>query len=323
MKILISGVTGQDGYYLSKLMLEEGHEVSGIVRRNSQKTYGALEYNRDLMSKIRFFYGDVTDKCSLDIIFREIRPDMVFHLAAQSFVQESWSNPEVTYDVNIKGTLNMLNSFKEYTPDGKFYNACSSEVYGKVADDFQNEESRMWPRSPYGISKLAAYWTCINYRESYGLFVCNGILFNHESPFRGVEFVTRKISLGAAKIKLGLEKELKLGNMEAKRDWGYSEDYVRAMYLMLQQDEPDDYVVATGESHSVKEFVEAAFESIDLDYAKYVATDPRYVRPAEVSFLRGDPSKARRKLGWGPSVKFKELVKLMVETDYNRLTQQK
>ncbi|MBD3169746.1 MAG: NAD-dependent epimerase/dehydratase family protein [candidate division Zixibacteria bacterium] len=320
MKILISGITGQDGYHLSKMLLDEGHSVHGIVRRNSQKTYGALEYDRELINKLEFYYGDVTDKSSLDLIFKTVKPDMVFHLAAQSFVQESWSNPEVTYDVNIKGTLNMLNSFREYTPEARFYNACSSEVYGKVSDDIQNEESRMWPRSPYGISKLAAMWTCINYRESYNLFVSNGILFNHESPFRGVEFVTRKISLAAARIKLGLQDELKLGNMDAMRDWGYAGDYVRAMYMMLQANEPDDFVVATGESHSVQDFVEAAFGYLDLDYKQYVSTDPKYLRPAEVQYLRGDASKAKEKLGWKPSITFKGLVELMVKTDLERLS---
>ncbi len=320
MVVLISGITGQDGYYLSKLMLKEGHQVHGIVRRNSQKTYGVLDFDEELKSKLNLYYGDVTDKSSLDSIFRQVKPNLVFHLAAQSFVQESWSNPEVTYDVNIKGTLNMLNSFREYTPEGKFYFACSSEVFGKVADEIQNEESRMWPRSPYGISKLAAYWTGINYRESYNLFVCNGILFNHESPNRGVEFVTRKISLAAAKIKLGLQKELKLGNLDAKRDWGFSGDYVRAMYLMLLHKEPDDYVVATGETHSVREFVEAAFEAVGLDYRDYVIVDPKFLRPAEVQYLRGDYSKAKRKLGWEPKVKFKELVKMMVEADLERLS---
>ncbi|MBD3232872.1 MAG: NAD-dependent epimerase/dehydratase family protein [candidate division Zixibacteria bacterium] len=320
MKILISGITGQDGYYLSLLALKKKLEVHGIVRRNSQKTYGVWEYDPTNKEKIRFYYGDVSDKTSLDSIFRSVKPEMVFHLAAQSFVQESWSNPEVTYDVNIKGTLNMLNSFREYIPDGKFYNACSSEVYGKVEDELQNERSRMWPRSPYGVSKLAAYWTCINYRESYDLFVSNGILFNHESPCRGVEFVTRKISLAVAKIKLGLQKELKLGNLEAKRDWGFSGDYVLAMYKMLQQDEPDDYVVATGETHSVKDFVKTAFETVDLDYKDYVVTDPKYLRPAEVQYLRGDSTKAQKKLNWKPKVKFEELVEMMVKADLERLS---
>jgi len=320
MQMLLSGVTGQDGYYLSKFLLDEGHDVHGIVRRNSQKTYGALEYDPELKSRINFYYGDVTDKYSLEQIYRGVKPDMVFHLAAQSFVQESWSNPEVTYDVNIKGTLNMLNCFKEITPEGKFYFACSSETFGKVEDEMQNERSRMWPRSPYGISKLAAYWTCINYRESYDLFISNGILFNHESPYRGVEFVTRKISLAAAKIKLGLQNNLKLGNLEARRDWGFSGDYVKAMHMMLQQDKPDDFVIATGETHSVQEFVEAAFEAVDLDYKKYVSVDPKFLRPAEVNYLRGDSSKAQKVMGWKPSITFKELVKLMVDADYQRLT---
>ncbi|PJA26733.1 MAG: GDP-mannose 4,6-dehydratase [candidate division Zixibacteria bacterium CG_4_9_14_3_um_filter_46_8] len=320
MRALVSGITGQDGYYLAKFLLEQGYEIHGIVRRNSQKTYGVWDGDEQGKKLIHFYYGDVTDKTSLDSIYREVKPNMVFHLAAQSFVQESWSNPEVTYDVNIKGTLNMLNSFREYTPEGKFYFACSSEIYGKVQDEIQSESSRMWPRSPYGISKLAAFWTCINYRESYNLFVCNGILFNHESPFRGIEFVTRKISLAAAKIKLGLENHLKLGNLDAKRDWGFSGDYVRAMYLMLQQDNPDDYVIATGETHSVGEFAEAAFRSVGLDYRNYVTTDPKYIRPAEVQYLRGDASKARRILGWEPKVKFNELVKMMVEADLGRFS---
>jgi len=323
MKIIISGITGQDGYYLSKLLTSKGDQVHGIVRRNSQKSSGVLDADPKLKSKLQLRYGDVTDKHSLDTIFREVEPDRVYHLAAQSFVQESWSNPELTYEINIKGTLNMLNSFREYSPKGRFYFASSSEMFGKVDTDKQDERTFPWPRSPYGISKLAGFYTGVNYRESYGLFVSNGILFNHESPHRGEEFVTRKISLAAVKIHLGVESELVLGNLDSQRDWGYSTDYVKAMQLILDYEKPEDFVIATGETHSVREFVQTAFSHLGLDWERYVRVDQRYKRPADVSYLRGDSSKARKLLGWKPTVSFEELVKMMVDADLKRLSAQK
>jgi GDPmannose 4,6-dehydratase len=323
MKIVISGITGQDGYCLSKLLVSNGHEVHGIARRNSQKSLGVLDTDPELKSKLKLHYGDVTDKHSLDGVFGQVRPDRVYHLAAQSFVQESWSNPELTYEVNIKGTLNMLNSFREYSPQGRFYFASSSEMFGKVDTKSQDERTFPWPRSPYGISKLAGFYTGVNYRESYDLFVSNGILFNHESPHRGEEFVTRKISLAAVKIHLGLEKELVLGNLDAQRDWGYAEDYVKAMEMILEHDKPDDFVVATGETHSVREFVETAFSHLGLDWNKHVRVDERFKRPADVVYLCGNASKAKKLLGWKPTVSFEELVGMMVDADLRRLSARK
>lgn len=323
MKIVISGITGQDGYYLSKLLAPKGHQVHGIVRRNSQKSFGVLDTDPKLQSKLKLHYGDVTDKHSLDTIFKEVGPDQVYHLAAQSFVQESWSNPELTYEINIKGTLNMLNSFREYSPGGRFYFASSSEMFGKVETKSQDEKTFPWPRSPYGISKLAGFYTGVNYREAYDLFVSNGILFNHESPHRGEEFVTRKITLAAVKIHLGWESELVLGNLDSQRDWGYSADYIRAMELILDYEKPEDFVIATGETHSVREFVETAFSHLGMDWKKYVKVGERYKRPAEVSYLRGDSSKAKKLLGWKPTVSFEELVKMMVDADLKRLSGQK
>lgn len=322
MKIVISGITGQDGYYLSRLLVSKGHQVHGIVRRNSQKSFGVLDTNPELKSKLELHYGDVTDKHSLDRVFKQVSPDRVYHLAAQSFVQESWSNPELTYEVNIKGTLNMLNSFREYSPEGRFYFASSSEMFGKVDTEKQSEKTFPWPRSPYGISKLAGFYTSVNYRESYDLFVSNGILFNHESPHRGEEFVTRKISVAAVRIHLGLESELRLGDLEAQRDWGYAEDYVKAMEMILEYERPDDFVVATGKTHSVKELVETAFSHLDLDWKRYVKVDDRFKRPADVTYLRGDASKAKKLLGWKPTASFEELVGMMVDADLKRLSAQ-
>lgn len=311
MKALITGVTGQDGSYLAELLLGKGYEVSGIVRRSSSFNTGRIEH---ILDKMHFYYSDLTDVSSLSRIIGEVKPDEVYNLGAQSHVRVSFEIPEYTADVDGIGTLRLLEVLKAQRSEAKFYQASSSELYGKVLETPQTESTPFYPRSPYGIAKQFAYWTTVNYREM-GMFACNGILFNHESPRRGGTFVTRKITTAAAKIKLGQQKELLLGNLDAKRDWGYAKEYVEAMWLMLQQPSPDDYVIATGETHTIRELLDVAFERLGLDWKEYVRIDPKYYRPTEVDILQGDASKAKRILGWGPKTRFKELIHLMVDHD--------
>lgn len=315
-KALITGITGQDGSYLAELLLEQGYEVYGMVRRASVERFDRIEQIKDRLTLVQ---GDLTDQSSLDEAIKEVMPDEVYNLAAQSFVPTSWNQPTLTGEVTGIGTTRLLEAVRKHKPDAKFYQASSSEMYGKVREVPQTELTPFHPRSPYGVAKVYGHFITVNYRESYNLFTCSGILFNHESPRRGLEFVTRKITNGVAKIKLGLTDEIRLGNLDAKRDWGFAGDYVEAMWLMLQQPEPDDYVVATGETHSVKEFVEIAFGAAGLDWEKHVKIDPRFIRPAEVDLLVGDPSKAKKKLNWRPKVGFRELVTMMVEADIKGL----
>jgi GDPmannose 4,6-dehydratase len=313
---LITGITGQDGSYLAELLLEKGYDVYGLIRRLSTPNISRIEH---ILSDVELVEGDLTDQSSITDAVHRLQPDEVYNLAAQSFVGTSWNQPVLTGDVTGLGVVRVLEGVRHSCPDAHVYQASSSEMFGKVHETPQNENTRFYPRSPYGFAKVYGYWACVNYRESYGMHVSNGILFNHESPRRGIEFVTRKISDGAVRIKLGLTDELRLGNLDAKRDWGHAADYVEAMWLMLQQEEPDDYVIATGETHSVQEFVELAFDAVGLDWEKYVVVDPKFVRPAEVELLQGDASKARRVLGWEPKVTFKELVTTMVDADMERL----
>jgi GDPmannose 4,6-dehydratase len=298
-KALITGITGQDGSYLSELLLEKGYEVYGMVRRASVERFDRIEHLQD---RINLIQGDLTDQSSLDEAVKTIQPDEVYNLAAQSFVPTSWNQPTLTGEVTGIGTTRMLESVRKLKPDARFYQASSSEMFGKVREVPQTEMTPFHPRSPYGVAKVYGHFITVNYRESYNIFACSGILFNHESPRRGLEFVTRKITHHVAKIKLGLAKELRLGNLDAKRDWGFAGDYVEAMWMMLQQDEPDDFVVATGETHSVEDFVRLAFEHAGLDWKKFVVIDPRFMRPAEVDLLVGSPEKAQKKLGWTPSL---------------------
>ncbi len=316
-RALITGITGQDGSYLAELLLKKGYKVFGLERRSSAKNRTNISQIENL---VHFVSGDLADQHSLTRAIESVNPDEVYNLAAQTFVKESWEQPEYTGNVTGLGVLRMLEAVRQINPKIKFYQASSSEMFGKVKTFPQNENSPFYPRSPYGIAKLYAHWITINYRESYGLFACCGILFNHESERRGLEFVTRRISDGVARIKLGLQDKLYLGNLDAKRDWGYAPEYVKAMWLMLQQKKPDDYVIATGETHSVKEFVEEAFNLVGLNWKKYVIIDDKYKRPAEVDLLVGDYSKARRKLNWKPKIKFTELVKIMVQNDLERLS---
>jgi len=317
----ITGILGQDGPYLAKLLLEKGYKVYGLVRRYSNPNFSNPDF-LGITNKINFVEGDLNDEASLINIIKNIRPDEVYNLAAQSFVGASWEQAKLTTEINALGVLYLLNSIKFFSPTTKFYQASTSEMFGiSHVDGYQDENTIFHPRSPYGISKVYAYWMTVNFRESYGLFTCNGILFNHESPLRGIQFVTRKITDSVARIKLGLAKNIRLGNLDSKRDWGFAGDYVEAMYLMLQQKEPDDYVVGTGENHSVKEFVKAAFKTIGIsDWEKYVVIDPRFKRPAEVPDLRAKADKAKTKLNWQPKMKFEELVKTMVEADLKRLS---
>ena len=322
-KALITGITGQDGSYLAEFLLRKGYEVHGIVRRASTFNRGRLDavWSDPHLSHTRLFlhYGDLSDSASLTRILVQIQPDEIYNLAAQSHVRVSFDNPEYTMDVNATGTLRLLEALRDSELKPRFYQASSSEMYGKVMEVPQTETTPFYPRSPYGVSKVAAYWATINYRESYGMHASNGILFNHESPRRGEGFVTRKITRAVAHIVAGLEEKLYLGNLDAKRDWGYAREYVEAMWQMLQQNEPGEYVIATGETHSVREFLEEAFGQVGLDWEKYVAIDPRYLRPTEVDLLVGDASKAQRHLGWKPATKFKSLVKLMVQADIDLL----
>jgi len=318
-KALITGITGQDGSYLAELLLDKGYEVHGIDRRIAlENQLDGLSRIKHILPKLKLHGASLESYPSIFKIINQIKPRECYHLAAQSFVAYSFEDEFSTMNSNISGTHHVLSSIREIVPKCRFYFAASSEMFGKVKEVPQNENTPFHPRSPYGVSKVAGFYLTMNYREAYGLFACNGILFNHESPRRGFEFVTRKITNAIARIKAGLDKELRLGNLDAKRDWGFAGDYVKAMYLMLQQDRPDDYVIATGETHSVKEFVGLAFQCAGLDWKKYVVIDKSLYRPAEVDLLMGDSSKAKKKLGWQPKVKFKELVKMMVEADIKK-----
>jgi GDPmannose 4,6-dehydratase len=315
-KALITGITGQDGSYLAELLLKKGYQVHGLIRRVAlEDTSHRLWRIRHILDKLHIHAGSLESYPSIYKVVEKVKPDECYHLAAQSFVSYSFEDEFSTVNSNINGTLHVLSTVKEKAPECKFYFAGSSEMFGLVKETPQDEDTPFHPRSPYGISKVTGFYTTQNYREAYNMFACNGILFNHESPRRGFEFVTRKISLGVAKIKLGIEKELRLGNLDAKRDWGYAPDFVEAMWLMLQQGKPDDYVIATGETHSVKEFISLAFDHVGLDWKKYVTIDKNLYRPAEVQLLKGDCGKARKALGWKQKVSFEQLVKIMIEAD--------
>jgi GDPmannose 4,6-dehydratase len=313
---LITGVTGQDGSYLADFLLGKGYQVVGMVRRTSTINFDRIEHIQD---KIEIVQGDLLDQMSLIGLLQEYRPAEVYNLAAQSFVPTSFTQPVLTGEFTALGVTRVLEAVRIVDPKIRFYQASSSEMFGKVVEVPQRETTPFYPRSPYGVAKVYGHWITVNYRESYNLFGCSGILFNHESPRRGLEFVTHKITHAAARIKLGLASELRLGNLEARRDWGYAGDYVRAMWLMLQQDEPDDFVIATGETHSVQEFVQEAFAHLDLDWRQYVVQDPKYYRPAEVDLLVGDAAKAGRQLGWEPLVDFRQLIHIMVDADLKAL----
>jgi GDPmannose 4,6-dehydratase len=319
---LITGVLGQDGPYLAKLLLEKGYKVYGMMRRYSNPNFSNLDY-LGITGDIDYVEGDLTDEASLINIIKSIRPNEVYNLAAQSFVGASWDQATLTTEINSMGVLYMLNAIKYFSPTTKFYQASTSEMFGANHDNwYQDEQTPFHPRSPYGVSKVYAYWMTINYRESYKIFASNGILFNHESPIRGIQFVTRKVTDGVAKIKLGKADKLHLGNLDSKRDWGFAGDYVEAMYLMLQQDEADDYVVATGECHSIRDLVEVAFGHVGIkNWQKYVVEDPRFKRPAEVDHLRGRPDKAKKKLNWKPKVSFEKLIQMMVDADLERYSE--
>lgn len=314
---LITGITGQDGSYLAELLLAKGYEVHGMCRRSSVDNCERVEHLRD---QIQLHYGDLHDQSSLQILIEQIRPTEIYNLAAQSFVGTSWSQPVLTGEVTGLGVTRLLEAIRTVNPQIRFYQASSSEMFGKVHETPQRETTVLHPRSPYGVAKVYGHYLTINYRESFGMYACSGILFNHESPRRGLEFVTRKITDAAARIKLGIQDELRLGNLDAKRDWGFAGDYVQAMWLMLQQEQADDYVIGTGELHTVREFVELAFERLDLDWQKYVVVDPKFFRPAEVDLLLADCSKAKRELGWKPQMSFEELVSTMVDADFERLS---
>jgi GDPmannose 4,6-dehydratase len=309
---LITGITGQDGSYLAEFLLGQGYEVCGMVRRSSTLNFERIAHIQD---RITLVAGDLLDEVSMINILRDNHPTEVYNLAAQSFVQTSWSQPVLTGETTALGVTRVLDAIRIVDPEIRFYQASSSEMFGKVLEVPQKESTPFYPRSPYGVAKVYGHWITVNYRESYGLHASSGILFNHESPRRGLEFVTRKVTHGAARIKAGIDEKLALGNLDAQRDWGFAADYVRAMWQMLQQDKPDDYVVATGETHSVKELVELSFAALDLDWKQHVVTDERFLRPAEVDLLVGDPSKAEKTLGWHRDVEFAELVQMMVEAD--------
>lgn len=316
-KALITGITGQDGSYLSELLLEKGYKVYGIIRRTSTPN---IERIRHIINSIEILDADLSDFSSVFKAIKAVKPDEVYNLAAMSYVPVSWKEPILTVGIGGVGVINVLESIRLIDNKIRFYQASSSEMFGKVRETPQNENTPFYPRSPYGIAKVTGHWITVNYRESFNIFAVSGICFNHESPRRGLEFVSRKISYNVAKIKLGLAKELKMGNLDAKRDWGFAGDYVRAMWLMLQQREPEDYVVATGETHSVREFLEIAFNYVNLDYKKYVKIDKKFLRPAEVDRLIGDSTKIRTKLKWKPEVKFEDLVKMMVDADLKLLS---
>jgi GDPmannose 4,6-dehydratase len=317
-RALITGITGQDGSYLAEFLLEKGYDVIGMVRRTSTVTFGRIQHIQD---KLELVQGDLLDQSSLMEVLSEYKVSEVYNLAAQSFVPTSWKQPVLTGEFTALGVTRLLEAIRTVNPEIRFYQASSSEMFGKVQQVPQTEKTPFWPRSPYGVAKVYGHWITVNYRESYNLFACSGILFNHESPRRGFEFVTRKISHGAAKIKLGHANELRLGNLDSQRDWGFAGDYVRAMWLMLQQDQPDDYVVAMGETHSVREFCEIAFSHVGLNWQDFVVQDPAFMRPAEVDQLIGHPAKANAKLGWKPEVTFKALVQMMVDADLEELQQ--
>ncbi len=316
-KALITGVTGQDGSYLAEFLLAKGYEVVGMVRRTSHHSYERIDH---LLDRIEIVAADLLDQHSLTVVLQDTRPDEVYNLAAQSFVPTSWSQPVLTGEFTALGVTRILEAIRLVHPQARFYQASSSEMFGKVTETPQRETTPFYPRSPYGVAKVYGHWITVNYRESYDLYAVSGILFNHESPRRGIEFVTRKVTDGVARIKLGLAKELHLGNLDARRDWGYAGDYVEAMWLMLQQPTPQDYVVGTGETHSVRELVDIAFRHVGLDYTRHVVSDPRYYRPAEVELLLADPAKANRELGWKPRVSFEQLVTMMVDADLARLS---
>jgi GDPmannose 4,6-dehydratase len=317
-KALITGITGQDGSYLADFLLDKGYAVYGMVRRSSLPAFERIQH---IMDKLHLIQGDLTDQSSLDEAIKMIAPDEVYNLAAQSFVPTSWNQPVLTADVTGMGVTRILEAIRKHKPDTRFYQASSSEMFGKVQETPQNERTPFYPRSPYGVAKVYAHWITVNYRESYQIFACSGICFNHESPRRGLEFVSRKVTDGVARIKLGLGETLTLGNLDARRDWGYAKDYVEAMWLMLQQEQAEDCVIATGESHSVGELVEAAFAYVGMPTDKHVTVDQSLLRPAEVDLLVGDASKARAKLGWKPTVSFQEMVNMMVDADLKRLAQ--
>ena len=318
-RALITGITGQDGSFLTELLLEKGYEVYGIIRRSSSFNTDRIDHlyqdPHEPGTRLRLVYGDLNDSSSLNTLIRQIQPEEIYNLGAQSHVRVSFDVPEYTGEVTGLGTVRLLEAIREAGISPKFYQASSSELYGKVVETPQKETTPFYPRSPYACAKAYAYWITVNYRESYQMFACNGILFNHESERRGETFVSRKITRAATRIKLGLQQKLYMGNIDARRDWGHARDYVEAMWLMMQAEQPDDYVIATGETHSVREFLEGAFGYLGLDWEKYVEIDPRYFRPAEVDLLLGDPTKAHTILGWEPKVSFKELVKVMVDSD--------
>lgn len=319
---LVTGITGQDGSYLAELLLSKGYHVHGIIRRSSSFNTGRIDHlyqDPHLRgSRLRLIFGDLTDGSSLNQILKTVKPAEIYNLASQSHVRVSFDIPEYTAEVTALGTIRLLDAIKESKIETKFYQASSSEMFGKARETPQTEKTSFHPRSPYAVAKVYAHWITVNYRESYDIFACSGILFNHESPRRGRTFVTRKIAEGAVRIKLGMQDKLFLGNLDAKRDWGYAGDYVEAMWLMLQQPKPDDYIIATGKNYSVREFLDEAFRYLDLDWNKYVEIDPRYFRPSEVDSLLGDASKARKILGWKPKVNFKQLVQMMVDAEMER-----
>jgi GDPmannose 4,6-dehydratase len=316
-KALITGVTGQDGSYLAELLLSKGYEVVGVVRRTSHHSYERIEH---LLERIEVVAADLLDQHSLTVVLQDTQPDEVYNLAAQSYVPTSWTQPVLTGEFTALGVTRILEAIRLVHPSAKFYQASSSEMFGRVTETPQRETTSFYPRSPYGVAKVYGHWITVNYRESYDLFAVSGILFNHESPRRGIEFVTRKVTDAVARIKLGRARELRLGNLDARRDWGFAGDYVDAMWRMLQQPTPQDYVIGTGQAHSVRELVEAAFSHVGLSWQDYVVTDPKFMRPAEVDLLLADPGKAKRELGWTPKVGFRELVAMMVDADLERLT---
>ncbi len=319
-KALITGVTGQDGSYLAELLLAKGYEVVGMVRRTSHHSYERIEH---LLDQVEIVAADLLDQHSLTQVLQETRPDEVYNLAAQSYVPTSWTQPVLTGEFTALGVTRILEAIRLVHPAARFYQASSSEMFGRVQETPQREETPFYPRSPYGVAKVYGHWITVNYRESYGIYAVSGILFNHESPRRGIEFVTRKVTDGVARIKLGLAQELRLGNLDARRDWGFAGDYVDAMWRMLQQPEAEDYVIGTGAAHSVRDLVRAAFTHVGLDWEKHVVQDPRYMRPAEVDVLLADPSKAESRLGWKPTVGFEELVAMMVDADIARMSRRR
>jgi GDPmannose 4,6-dehydratase len=314
-RALITGITGQDGSYLAEFLLERGYLVFGMTRRSSTNSFDRISH---IIDKVTLISGDLLDEHSLASAIRESQPDEIYNLAAQSFVPTSWSQPVLTSEFTAVGVVRLLEALRSVKPDARFYQASSSEMFGKVHETPQTEKTPFYPRSPYGVAKVFGHWITVNYRESYGLYACSGILMNHESERRGLEFVTRKVTDAVARIKLGKTRELRMGNLDAKRDWGYAPDYVRAMWLMLQKDEPKDYVIATGKTRSVQELVETAFGHVGLDWRKHVVLDPKFIRPAEVDILVGDASKAKKELGWEPTVTFQQMIERMVDADLAR-----